>query len=107
MATAQSIITDAHVHLGVLPAGSTLGADLSALGLSTLNRMLESWTAEQIPVSGHAVQTVALTGAANYALSPRPVKIESASVIDAAGIEQSIQRRFGAKLAVVRPAANL
>jgi 1-deoxy-D-xylulose-5-phosphate synthase len=37
-----------------------------------------------------------------------PAKLLSMLGLDAAGIEQSIQRRFGAaKLAVVRPAANL
>jgi 1-deoxy-D-xylulose-5-phosphate synthase len=36
-----------------------------------------------------------------------PAKLLALVGLDAAGIEQSIQRRFGAKLAVVRPAANL
>ncbi|KAB2875878.1 MAG: 1-deoxy-D-xylulose-5-phosphate synthase [Burkholderiaceae bacterium] len=36
-----------------------------------------------------------------------PAKLLGLLGLDAAGIEQSIQRRFGAKLAVVRPAANL
>jgi 1-deoxy-D-xylulose-5-phosphate synthase len=36
-----------------------------------------------------------------------PAKLLAMVGLDAAGIEQSIQRRFGAKLAVVRPAANL
>jgi len=101
MATAQSIITDAHAHLSVLPAGSVLGADLSALGLSTLNRMIEGWTAEQIPLAGQTVQTVTLNGAANYALSSRPVKIESASVVDAAGIEQIAQPVSSAQWAAI------
>ena len=35
-----------------------------------------------------------------------PAKLLSMLGLDAAGIEQSIQRRFGAKLAVVRPAVN-
>jgi 1-deoxy-D-xylulose-5-phosphate synthase len=36
-----------------------------------------------------------------------PVKLLSMLGLDAAGIEQSVQRRFGAaKLAVVRPAVN-
>src|SRR6185369_60593 len=35
-----------------------------------------------------------------------PAKLLSMVGLDAAGIEQSIQRRFGAKLAVVRPAVN-
>jgi 1-deoxy-D-xylulose-5-phosphate synthase len=35
-----------------------------------------------------------------------PGKLLSLLGLDAAGIEQAIQRRFGAKLAVVRPAAN-
>jgi 1-deoxy-D-xylulose-5-phosphate synthase len=35
-----------------------------------------------------------------------PAKLLAMLGLDAAGIEQSIQRRFGAKLAVVRPAVN-
>ena len=35
-----------------------------------------------------------------------PAKLLTMVGLDAAGIEQSIQRRFGAKLAVVRPAVN-
>lgn len=101
MATAQTIITDAHVHLGVLPAGSTLGTDLSTLGLATLNRMIEAWTAAQIPLAGQTLQTIAMTGAANYAVSPRPVKIEAASVIDAAGIEQFAQPVSSAQWAAI------
>lgn len=88
MPTAQQLITDAHVHLEVLPAGSTLGADLSAQGLAALNRLLDSWLAEQIAIAGQAVQTITMTGAANYALGTRPVKIESAVVADASGVEQ-------------------
>lgn len=88
MPTAQQIINDAHSHLGVLPAGATLGLDLSTLGLATLNRLLDGWTAEQIAVNGQTVQTIALSGAASYPLATRPVKVESASVTDAAGVEQ-------------------
>lgn len=88
MPTAQQLITDAHVHLEILPAGSTLGADLSAQGLAALNRLIDSWLAEQIPIAGQTVQTVIMTGAANYALGTRAIKIESAVVADSAGVEQ-------------------
>ena len=36
-----------------------------------------------------------------------PAKLLSLLGLDAVGIEQAVHRRFGAKLAVVRPAANL
>ena len=89
MSTVLEIITNAHIQLGVIPAGATLGADMTAVGLFALNRLVESWTAEQLALYGVTLQTITLTGASNYALSARPVKIEAVSVVDAAGVEQT------------------
>jgi len=89
MASAQQIINDAHTHIGVLPAGSELGADMSNFGLIMLNRLIDHWTVEGLAIAGQAVKTIAATGVISYVVTPRPVKVESVSVIDSSGVQQN------------------
>jgi 1-deoxy-D-xylulose-5-phosphate synthase len=66
-----------------------------------------SAVAECIAAAGLAVPMLHLGLPDEFVEHGDPAKLLSALGLDAAGIEQSIQRRFGgAKLAVVRPAVN-
>lgn len=101
MATVLDLITAAHVNIAVIRAGCTLGSDMATFGFQTLNRMLDSWAAEQLAVYGLEAISVTLTGAANYAVSPRPIKIESASTIDASGVETALEHLTAEQYAAI------
>jgi len=63
--------------------------------------------AECLTAAGLAVPMLQLGLPDQFVEHGDPVKLLSMLGLDAAGIEQSVQRRFGAaKLAVVRPAVN-
>ena len=65
-----------------------------------------SAVAECLAKAGLAVPMLQLGLPDEFVDHGDPAKLLSMLGLDAAGIEQSIQRRFGAKLAVVRPAVN-
>lgn len=66
-----------------------------------------SAVAECLAKAGLAVPMLQLGLPDEFVDHGDPAKLLSMLGLDPAGIEQSIQRRFGAKLAVVRPAVNL
>jgi len=82
-----------HDALVTIEEGSIMGGAGSAV-------------AECLAAAGLAVPLLQLGLPDEFVEHGDPVKLLSMLGLDAAGIEQSIQRRFGAKLAVVRPAVN-
>lgn len=94
MATALEIISRAMRQCGALGVGEIVSSDDSALGLEALNAMLDSWQIERLLVYRLKDQTFPLvSGTASYtcgfggtwSTTNRPVKIESACVVDASG----------------------
>jgi len=79
--TAQEIINAALRALGELAANQEPTVDEAADALTALNRLLQGWNAEALPIPQVARSEISLTGAASYALSTRPLKIRGASVV--------------------------
>jgi hypothetical protein len=78
--TAQELINSSLRAIGVIASGETPSVDESADALVALNDLIESWTAQALPIFQITRSTVALTGAENYTLVTRPVKIKAATV---------------------------
>ena len=79
--TGQTFITDALVDIGVIAPGETPSTDESNYGLRVVNQLLDSWSAEGLPVFKLSYDLVALNGSASYALVTRPLRIRSANVV--------------------------
>jgi len=84
MSTAQVIINNAAYAIGVLgQADSALTAADSAIGLSILQRMLDSWSNDGLLIFSTTQETISLTAGdgtyttANLSTATRPVKILS------------------------------
>lgn len=89
MATALDIITDALADIGVASPGETVSTEDRAIGLSKLNRLLSSWTAEKIAVAGINVLDFTSTGAETYTFgsggsgsTTRPVAVVAVGVLN-------------------------
>ena len=91
MATAQEIINSALKRIGVIDAGQSPSTDESNDGLVTLNQMIGSWSSQAAPIWELKREDISLTGAASYALSPRPVKIKSAAVVFTGAMNLPVQ----------------
>jgi 1-deoxy-D-xylulose-5-phosphate synthase len=83
-----------HDALVTLEEGAIMGGAGGAVG-------------ECLAAAGLAVPLLHLGLPDQFVEHGDPAKLLAGLGLDAAGIEQAVQRRFGAKLAVVRPAANL
>ena len=99
MATSQTIIDRAARLVGGVSSGESCTADESADGLIALNAMLESWQIDKLDVYAFvdtAYSLVAATSsytvgpAGNFALTPRPYKIEECFV-RYAGIDSPVE----------------
>lgn len=89
--TAQDLIQAAARTATIVASGETLNTEELADGLIALNMLISSWSALQIPLYELTKQTVTMTGAASYALSTRPIRIRSASVVSAAGVAREAE----------------
>lgn len=77
--TVRDIVTDAHLMIEAATLGHALDSTEGDLGRRLLNRMLKAIQMKGHPVFVRASQTLTLTTAASYTLSPvRPVRISSA-----------------------------
>lgn len=78
--TVRDIITDAMLDLEVGAIGAVANATLAAHAVRALNRVMKSWQLDDAaPSFLKASQTLTLTPAASYTLSPeRPIRILSA-----------------------------
>jgi len=80
MATTQDLINSALRLIRVLDSGETPTATESNDALTALNQMISNWSAAGVPIYQESKDTITLTGAANYPLVTRPIKITSAQV---------------------------
>ena len=89
-ATIRNLVTAAFRELGVAPLSGDLPAPLASLGLSTLNRVLDSWNAQHPAAFADLYSTFTLSANTNphtigpsgatWTLTQRPVEILSLSV---------------------------
>lgn len=79
--TAQELINQALRKIGVIASGETPSTEESNDAFVALNQLLDSWSARKVPVLGLTPDSVTMTGATSYALSPRPLKIKSARLL--------------------------
>lgn len=74
--TVRTIVTDALEKINVVDAESTPEAYEVAKGVRELNRMLKGWQNKGYSLFNYASQTVTLTTAASYTMSPvRPIRL--------------------------------
>lgn len=97
MSTALDLVTDALLEIGAAESGQTVPAEDAAIGLRYLNRMLQRWTNAPAMFAVMPEVSVTLTGAASYTIGPsgavvaaRPIRIDRAVHIDAAGAESPV-----------------
>ena len=86
--TTEDLIHAAARTATIIASGEELSTEEKDDALIALNMLVASWSALQIPLYELKKQTVTMTGAASYALSTRPIRIKSASVITSAGTTQ-------------------
>lgn len=92
----SDILTDALIYVGAYAQGQTPNTDDLSLALRVVNRRLDSLSAEKLSMVGMKRSSYALSGAASYTFGPsmtwnavtRPIKIKSASVVAANGVER-------------------
>lgn len=76
--TYREMITDALREAGVVSIGDEADAEEILVGLRAANRLLKSWQNQGWNLWAYASQSVTLTTAASYTLSPvRPIQIAS------------------------------
>lgn len=83
--TGTTLINGALEDIGVLPAGESPATEETATGLTTLNQVVGSLSAQALPIYQILRATIAMTGAGSYNLATRPIKLKAAAV-DAAGM---------------------
>jgi hypothetical protein len=84
--TVQQLVNLALRKINVIASGESPSSDESADALVVLNQLVDSWTAQQVPLYSITAQTKTLTGAASYALATRIARIKSAATLTAAGL---------------------
>ena len=91
--TVQALANDVLTYIGVTAAGETPNSDDSNLLLRMLNRLVGSWSAEEIAMLGLGTISITLTGAASYAVTTtqRPLRILAASVVAANGTTMPVK----------------
>lgn len=79
--TIREIVTDALLDIGVGVIGGAPESEDMAIGIRHLNRLMKSWQGLGYMQFLHARQTITLTTAASYTMSPvRPLKILTANL---------------------------
>ena len=98
MSTPQDLINAALREARIIVPDEGPSTAESNDGLLSLNWMLNSWSAQALPVYQITRETFPLTGLLSYTIgtggtfnTPRPVKIETASVIDSAGAGRPVK----------------
>jgi hypothetical protein len=89
MSTVRDLIADAYREIHVVGYEEEMDGPQASLGIRYLYRMLMAWqTTDHLWLA--ATQTVTLTTAANYTLSPRPVRVHSARLVRS-GVETPME----------------
>lgn len=91
MPTGNDIINPALKLLGVIAQGETPSASESTDARALLNTMVQNWMLEDLSMIPRAIQTVSLSGASSYTLSPRPTRILAAQHNIATGISDPVK----------------
>lgn len=86
MATYEDIIKAALRDLNVIGAGETPAPEEVTDAFTKFQQMIDSWSAEGLQLYQMTQVTQALTGAASYSFTTRPIKVESAKVVQS-GLE--------------------
>jgi hypothetical protein len=95
----SDLLLDSLIFVGAYAQGQTANTDDLSLAFRVINRKLDSLSAQKLSMVGMGKGAYALTGAPSYTYGPdsgnawqaprRPVKIKSASVIAANGVEKA------------------
>jgi hypothetical protein len=96
MASIPDLLQDALVYVGAYAQGQTPNTEDMNLAFRAINRKLDSLSAEKLSMVGMKRGAYTLSGAASYTYGPamtwaataRPIKIKSASVLAANGVER-------------------
>ena len=104
------LLTDCLVFVGAYAQGQTANPDDLSLAYRTVNRKLDSLSAEKLSMVGMGRLTGQLSGQQSYALGPgltwnastRPIKIKSASTLATNGTEQAARLPTADQWAQVR-----
>ena len=97
MASIPDLLQDALIFVGAYSQGQTPNTDDMSLAFRTINRKLDSLSAEKLSMVGLHRGTYTLTGAASYTYGPgmtwaatnRPIKIKSASTLASNNVEKA------------------
>lgn len=90
MSTVQTLINSSLRLIGVLDAGESPSTSESNDAFEALNQLLANWSAANVPVFATTRTTVAMSGAASYALATRPLKIKAAAVTNG-GVSRDVE----------------
>ncbi len=95
---ALQIITAAMDELSLTESGQAIPAEDASKGLDRLNRILGKWSNMRLLFPTLTEISVTLTGAGSYTIGPtgdvvasRPIRVNSATTIDANGIEYPVE----------------
>lgn len=96
MAAIGDILLDALIYVGAYAQGQTANPDDLSLAYRCVNRTIDNLSAEKYTMVGMKRGAYPLSGAASYTYGPamtwdavtRPIKIKSASVLAANGVER-------------------
>lgn len=88
--TAQNIIDGALRAAGIIASGETPSTEERNDALKALNQMISSWSSE-IVIPDLKTYTITLTGAIEYAVTPRPLKIKAALVRSTAIVNRPLK----------------
>ena len=91
------LLIDALTYVGAYSQGQTANSDDLSLAFRVINRKLDSLSAGKLSMVGMHRSSYTLTGASSYTYGPgmawaatnRPIKIKSASVVAANGVERT------------------
>jgi hypothetical protein len=98
MSLVSDIINDSLFYINAYGPGQTVSTDDQTFALRSVNRLLDSWSAQKLSPIGVKYQQYLLTGAASYTYGvgktwsavTRPIKIKAASSITANNIESAV-----------------
>jgi hypothetical protein len=96
MANIPDLLTDSLVYVGAYAQGQTPNTDDMSLAFRTINRKLDSLSAEKLSMLGLRRGQFSLSGSSQYTYGPgmtwnavnRPIKIKSASVLAFNNVER-------------------
>lgn len=89
--TVQELINGALRLIGVIASGESPATEESNDALVAVNDILDSWSAQQLPLYAITKTTVSLTGAASYTLGSHLLRIKSADVITSASVSRPVE----------------